>query len=108
MQYFIPYVAGSEAQTPIQVEKELALAFLVGLSREERGEPTALMKVQYPFRVYTVDDDKIIFDLLGYSESDKHLLLPKDLSEILFQYYPVLSKPLSTYSRQGDLLSAIP
>ena len=83
MQYFIPYVAGSEAQTPIQVEKELALAFLVGLSREERGEPTALMKVQYPFRVYTVDDEKIILDLLGYSESDKHLLLPKDLSEIL-------------------------
>jgi len=83
MQYFIPYVAGSEAQTPIQVEKELALAFLVGLSREERGEPTALMKVHYPFRVYTVDDEKIIFDLLGYSESDKHLLLPKDLSEIL-------------------------
>lgn len=83
MQYFIPYVAGSEAQTPIQVEKELALAFLVGLSREERGEPTALMKVQYPFKVYTVDDEKIIFDLLGYSESDKHLLLPKDLSEII-------------------------
>lgn len=83
MQYFIPYVAGSEAQTPIQVEKELALAFLVGLSREERGEPTALMKVQYPFKVYTVDDEKIIFDLLEYSESDKHLLLPKDLSEII-------------------------
>jgi len=55
----------------------------VGLSREERGEPTALMKVQYPFKVYTVDDEKIIFDLLEYSESDKHLLLPKDLSEII-------------------------
>ena len=83
MQKFIPYVAGSEAQTPIQIEKELALAFLVGLSREERGEPTALLKVQYPFRVYTIDDEKIIFDLLGYSESDKHLLLPKDIKEVL-------------------------
>ncbi len=83
MHCFIPYVAGGNEQNPIQAENESALAFLVALSREGRGEPTALVKAHYPFRVYTVDGEKIVFDLLGYSESDKRLLLQKDLSEIL-------------------------
>ena len=83
MHCFIPYVAGGNEQNPIQAENESALAFLVALSREGRGEPTAIIKAHYPFRVYTVDGTKIVFDLLGYSESDKRLLLPKGLSEIL-------------------------
>ena len=85
MQNYIPYVVVDDAQNQIQTEHELAIALLLALSREGRSEPTALMKTHYPFRVYTVEDEKYVFDLLGMSESEKRLLLPNDVTEMLIE-----------------------
>ena len=68
------------------MENELAIAFLLGLSTEEQGEPKTLLKAYYPFRVYTINSDRIVLDLLGYSESSKNLLIPKDLSFFLDEF----------------------
>jgi hypothetical protein len=85
MQSYIPYVVVDDDQNHIQTEHELALALLLALSREGRSEPRGLLKAHYPFRVYTVEGEEYVFDLLGFSESDKRLLLPKDVTEMLIE-----------------------
>jgi hypothetical protein len=85
MQY-VPYILDEdEGDYNLQEEHEVALALLIALSREQNVQPSAIVKAHYPLRVYRKGGENIIFDLLGFSESEKKWLIPKDISMILDQ-----------------------
>jgi hypothetical protein len=53
------------------------------MSRQGDEKPDAIVKVNYPFRVYGSKDGNMVFDLLGLSKTEKKWLIPSDISEII-------------------------
>ena len=83
MQNFIPYThAEEDFEYTINPEAEVAIAFLQSIQDgDERLEE--IIKIHYPFMVYTSEENQQVFDLLGLSNTEKHLLAPNDISDLL-------------------------
>ncbi|MFC1803001.1 hypothetical protein ACFL0D_03430 [Thermoproteota archaeon] len=84
MQPFISYII-SEGDQDIQIQGEIEIAsiLLIAMSRQGYEYPDAMVKVNYPFRVYESKEGTMVFDLLRLSKTEKKWLLPNDISEIL-------------------------
>jgi DNA repair exonuclease SbcCD ATPase subunit len=80
----MPYVIQEVGQdTKVQEEIEIASILLIALSRHGDEHPDAIVKVNYPFRVYESEEGNMVFDVLGLSKTEKRWLLPKDISATL-------------------------
>jgi len=79
----LPYIIEEDQGTEMQEEIEMASVLLLALSRQENVYPDAIVKVNYPFMVYDLEGETIVFDLLGLSKTEKKWLLPYDVSVIL-------------------------
>jgi hypothetical protein len=83
MHSFIPYII-PEGDQDIQIPEEIEVAsiLLIAMSRQGYEHPDAIVKVNYPFRIYESEEGNMVFDLLGLSKTEKKWLLPNDISDI--------------------------
>ncbi len=79
----IPFILDEDQGNRVQEEIEMASVLLIALSRQKTSQLDALVKVNYPFRVYSSAEGNMVFDLLGLSKAEKKWLLPYDVSDIL-------------------------
>jgi len=109
MQSFIPFMI-QESENEIPEEIEVASILLIAMSRQEYEHPDAMVKVNYPFRIFKSEEGKIVFDLLGLIETEKKWLLPNDLSPLLDELETVENsdKILGLLYKGKDLLDKEP
>ena len=79
----IPFILDEDQGNRVQEEIEMASVLLIALSRQKTSKLDALVKVNYPFRVYSSAEGNMVFDLLGLSKAEKKWLLPYNVSDIL-------------------------
>jgi hypothetical protein len=84
MPSFIPYIIKEGDQdTKIQEEIEIASILLIAMSRQGNEHPDAIVKVNYPFKIFESEEGNMAFDILGLSKTEKKWLLPNDISATL-------------------------
>jgi hypothetical protein len=84
MQSIVHYVdLGGDKNNQIQDEIEFGALLLVAMSRHGYENPDAIVKVNYPFRVYESEEGGVVLDLLELSKTEKKWLLPSDVSPML-------------------------